>query len=57
MPKSRRTYIRSDDEAVMIEIRPYVYVEEELARALGLLRRQVSLPGEYSVRDVGSMPI
>lgn len=34
----RKTYIRPDDDAVMIEIRPHVYVEESLAERLGLLR-------------------
>jgi len=33
----RKSYIR-DDGAVMIEIRPHLYVEESMAEKLGLLR-------------------
>jgi len=35
---SRKTYIRSDDGAVMVEISPNLYVEESIAERLGLLR-------------------
>jgi hypothetical protein len=34
---SRKSYTR-DDGALMIEIRPHVYVEEEIAATLGLKR-------------------
>ncbi len=40
MPQ-RKSYIR-DDGAVRIEIRPHVYVEEEVALRLGQLRERES---------------
>jgi len=38
MPKTRKTYIRSDDGATMVEIAPHQYVEEDIAERLRLLR-------------------
>lgn len=38
MPKSRKTYMRSDDGATMVEITDGVFVEEDIAERLGLLR-------------------
>jgi hypothetical protein len=36
--KFRRTYTREDEGATMIEITPDMYVEEDVAERLGLLR-------------------
>ena len=35
---SRKSYIRSDDGAVMVEISPCIYVERQWAERQGLLR-------------------
>jgi hypothetical protein len=37
MPSKRKSYTR-DDGALMVEIRPHLYVEESIAERLGLLR-------------------
>jgi hypothetical protein len=38
MPTSHRTYTRSDDRAIMVDVAPSQYVEEALTERLGLLR-------------------